>query len=70
MASLESSIVSASKAKFGAEVVTQTLDKLNNGSLGSKKSSSGKAMSATYNFSKDVLLAAYGDTGIIANIKG
>jgi hypothetical protein len=71
MATLESSVAAATKAKFGADVVTQTLDKLNNGSFSkSKKSGSSNAMSNTYNFSKDVLSAAYGDKGIIANIKG
>jgi hypothetical protein len=70
MAKLESSFASAAKAKLGAEVVTQTLDKLNNGPFRSKKSKGGSAMSATYNFSKDVLSAAYSDKGSIANIKG
>jgi hypothetical protein len=70
MATLGSSFASAAKAKLGAAVVTQTLDKLNNGPFAGKKSKSGNAMSATYNFSKDVLSAAYGDKGIIANIKG
>jgi hypothetical protein len=71
MATLESSMASAVKAKVGADVVTQTLDKLNNGFAGKgKKGRSRSAMSDTYNFSKDVLSAAYGTKGAIANVKG
>ena len=68
-ASMAAMATATSKATFGAEVVTQTLDKLNK--YGSSKKSSGfGSMSDTYNFSKDILSAVYSGKGAIANIIG
>ena len=58
---------STSKAAIGAEVVTQTLDKLNNYKSKSKKNQN--AMSASYDFNKSVLSAVYEPKGTITEIK-
>ncbi len=61
--------LSTSKAQIGNEIVTQTLDKLNNGSMGGgKKCGNQSGMSDTYNFSKQVLSSVYEGKGAIADM--
>lgn len=63
-----------SKAKMGAEIITQTLDNLNSPTYasGKKKSKSCQqsAMSQTYDLSKSVLSAVYEGKGIGIDNKG
>ncbi|MCL1915888.1 MAG: hypothetical protein FWG17_04190 [Desulfovibrionaceae bacterium] len=60
---------SSAKAQFGAQVVTKTLDKLNQwGGKGGNAGLSG--MAQTYDFSKEVLSAVYGGKGAIASLTG
>jgi hypothetical protein len=58
-----------SKAQLGASIVTSTLDALNSG-YGSSRSSMSQDMASTYNFSKDVLSAAYNPVGMVVNSFG
>ena len=58
-----------SKDRLNAQVVTQTLDKINQeGSGGGPGSQSG--MAQTYAFSKEILSAAYEGKGIAADMTG
>ena len=59
-----------SKAKMGAEIVTQTLDTLNSSTYSGKSGGSDGGMSDTYNFSKQVLSSVYEGKGTIADSKG
>lgn len=56
------------KEVIGAQVVTKTLDTLNQYSGKNKKSGKGD-MAASYDFNKSVLSAAYDAKGAIANVK-
>ena len=62
------------KARMDSDIITQTLDTLNNRSSGTpgKKSSSAaqEGVSQTYDFSKSVLSAAYEAKGIAVTLKG
>ena len=58
------------KETTGAQIITQTLDKINAPTHGKSKSCASSGMSETYNFSKDVLSAVYGGKGSIANSEG
>ncbi len=61
------------KAKLDSQIITQTLDNLNGSQCGGKSkkgSSTQQAMSNTYEFSKEVLSAAYSDKGAIFGAKG
>ncbi len=55
-------------AKMDRDIITGTLDALNSGSSCSKSGSSASSdMAATYNFSKDVLSAAYNPVGLVVS---
>jgi len=68
-AAVATAIAGTMKETMGAEIVTKTLDTLNQTSKGNKNKSSGNAMPAGYDFNKSVLSAAYGTAGVIANVK-
>ena len=59
-----------SKATIGAQIVTKTLDTLNRTApkKGKGKYTAGGNMSASYDFQKTVLSAAYNPTGGIADL--
>ena len=68
-AAIGAAAAATQKEVIGAQVVTKTLDTMNQ-QAGKKKKSAGNAMAASYEFNKDVLSAAYDAKGAIANIKG
>ena len=63
-------MASTAKAQLDSEIVTQTLDKLNewDGKGGNYGGQAG--MAQTYDFSKEVLSAVYGGKGAIASLTG
>ncbi|MDR2502892.1 MAG: hypothetical protein LBD82_00660 [Deltaproteobacteria bacterium] len=58
------------KDRLGAQVVTQTLDKINQGGGKGGGYGSQSDMAQTYAFSKEILSAAYEGKGIAADIMG
>ena len=63
-------MAATAKARLDSQIVTQTLDKLNewDGKGGNCGNQAGIAQ--TYDFSKQVLSAVYGDKGSIASLTG
>ncbi len=60
---------SIQQSTIGAEIITKTLDTLNQQQAGSC-SGSGSDMAASYDFQKSVLSAAYGAKGAVADLTG
>lgn len=58
------------KGKMDMGIITGTLDALNSGSGCGSKSSASDDMASTYNFSKDVLSAAYNPVGLVVSSFG
>lgn len=61
-------VAATQKEVVGAQVVSKTLDTLNQYGSKSKKSGGGN-MAASYDFNKSVLSAAYDAKGALANVK-
>ena len=55
--------------KMNMDIISGTLDALNSGTS-CKKSSGSSDMADTYNFSKDVLSAAYNPVGLVVSSMG
>lgn len=62
-------IANTQKESIDSQIVTKTLDTLNQNAPKSKSKSTGGNMAASYDFQKSVLGAVYGTTGAIADIK-
>ena len=58
--------MSVAAGKMNMGIITGTLDALNSGSsCGGTRSSAASDMAQTYNFSKDILSAAYNPVGLV-----
>ncbi len=62
--------LSVTKGKMDMGIITGTLDALNSGYGCGSKSSASSDMANTYNFSKDVLSAAYNPVGLVVSSFG
>lgn len=69
-AAMATAAANTAKATVDSQIVTKTLDTLNQTAPKSKKSKSGGGnMAASYDFQKSVLSAVYSPTGAIADLK-
>ena len=69
-AALSVAAISTQKAVVGAEIVTQTLDTLNQCGPRNNVSEAKDGMDASYDFNKSVLSAVYSPTGAITDLVG